>query len=872
MAFAKTTRAHPVPDDPEALYRQLARTNNGPDSLWSHQTDILRDWHGHYIKTTDVALELPTGAGKTLVGGLIGEWLRQSERKPVAYLCPNNQLAAQAANRLGEYGIPVSLLTGRVNRWDPVQRAKFTAADTVAVSIYSHVFNTNPGIIGAGTLLFDDAHAGEQPVAAAWSINIKREEGAYQQVLSVLSEGLSDQLVSSLRDDDSVRKYSKDVFLVAPAIVSLKAPDLEQTLNAAVAAKQIDKDQSYPLSTLAGHLGQCLVYVSHRCVLIRPLISPTVSHPAFADAGRRVYMSATLGAGGELERAFGRHKIRRMPVPKGWDKQGTGRRFFVFPELATEMSGDETLVEPWLKSTIEKHGRATLLTPSDYRAEAVIAAALPDGYVKLDGHTVEKDMAEFTKQDRAVLSLTNRYDGVDLPDDACRLLILAGLPSQGDLQERFLYEALGAGRVLQERIRARLIQGSGRATRNAKDHATVVIIGDDLTNFIIRPDVLAALRQELQAEIEFGRKQSLDRPVADINENIDLFRAQSAEWFDVEAEITADRDTRERQDPPATKEIADAAPKEVAAIEAWWNGDIELALQHAQEVVNILEKKRDAHRYSALWHYLCASWTRARADETGDPTGSLGKAAAGHIRRARGASRGTTWLNHLVEPVAAITSAEDFDELDRLAAQNLVDRINQWSGADDKAMTDARAGLAQSSYKKYEAGLKTLGWYAGASEVYDDGGAQAAPDSTWIFGTQLWVAWEAKSEAVSDSSIPAKYTRQATLHLSFIADKRNGEEVPAGSFTCYTTPQTKIEPSARAVCGEDVYLIPIHGPADLLAALDGALTKARTFGGAVDEAGVLNALKAEGCLPSQWLSRFTSQPLKSFNQQVDTVD
>ena len=64
-----------------------------------------------------------------------------------------------------------------------------------------------------------------------------------------------------------------------------------------------------------------MIYVSHRRLLIRPLISPTESHSAFADAQRRVYMSATLGSGGELERAFGRRKIRRMPVPRGWDKK-----------------------------------------------------------------------------------------------------------------------------------------------------------------------------------------------------------------------------------------------------------------------------------------------------------------------------------------------------------------------------------------------------------------------------------------------------------------------------------------------------------------------------------------------------------------------
>jgi superfamily II DNA or RNA helicase len=35
----------------------------------------------------DVALQLPTGSGKTLVGLLIGEWLRRKNREPVVFLC-----------------------------------------------------------------------------------------------------------------------------------------------------------------------------------------------------------------------------------------------------------------------------------------------------------------------------------------------------------------------------------------------------------------------------------------------------------------------------------------------------------------------------------------------------------------------------------------------------------------------------------------------------------------------------------------------------------------------------------------------------------------------------------------------------------------
>lgn len=43
------------------------------------------------------------------------------------------------------------------------------------------------------------------------------------------------------------------------------------------------------------------------------------SDPAFGNPARRVYPSATLGAGGKQERIFGRRKITRIPVPEGWE-------------------------------------------------------------------------------------------------------------------------------------------------------------------------------------------------------------------------------------------------------------------------------------------------------------------------------------------------------------------------------------------------------------------------------------------------------------------------------------------------------------------------------------------------------------------------
>jgi hypothetical protein len=62
------------------------------------------------------------------------------------------------------------------------------------------------------------------------------------------------------------------------------------------------------------------------------MIPPTFHNRVFSRAGQRVYLSATLGSGGELERAFGRFEITRMPLPTKTPPRSR-RRLFVFRDL-----------------------------------------------------------------------------------------------------------------------------------------------------------------------------------------------------------------------------------------------------------------------------------------------------------------------------------------------------------------------------------------------------------------------------------------------------------------------------------------------------------------------------------------------------------
>ncbi|MEM1687387.1 MAG: hypothetical protein QXR31_04830, partial [Zestosphaera sp.] len=77
----------------------------------------------------DVAIELPTGTGKTMVGLLLAEWRRRRYGKPVIYACPTNQLAYQVAAVAQREGIQAVTLLGSSIKWDAVQHTRYEAAE-----------------------------------------------------------------------------------------------------------------------------------------------------------------------------------------------------------------------------------------------------------------------------------------------------------------------------------------------------------------------------------------------------------------------------------------------------------------------------------------------------------------------------------------------------------------------------------------------------------------------------------------------------------------------------------------------------------------------------------------------------------------------
>jgi replicative superfamily II helicase len=106
MAFKTSIPVDTVPETPDMLLLEFPRRTI-PDVL-PHQQKVMRNFAELSPDVKDVALQLPTGSGKTLVGLLTGEWLRRKNRERIVYLCPTKQLVNQVVEQSEEkYGLTV---------------------------------------------------------------------------------------------------------------------------------------------------------------------------------------------------------------------------------------------------------------------------------------------------------------------------------------------------------------------------------------------------------------------------------------------------------------------------------------------------------------------------------------------------------------------------------------------------------------------------------------------------------------------------------------------------------------------------------------------------------------------------------------------
>lgn len=782
------------PADPEALFHSLKGRSPHIQALWAHQADILRAYAKSHVGASDVALQLPTGSGKTLVGLLIAEFRRQALDQRVLYLCPTRQLVNQVEAQAKEYGIPATAcLPPAYAGLNEYQRSQ-----SIAISTYSALFNTNPRFDEPQTIVLDDAHSAEDFIAGLWSVEISRKDhkDLYLALLTLLSPSLDSHFVGGMLDTSP----SPDIL---GNVEMLPHPFLlghEKAIHDAIDEGLPERDeQSFPFSKIKGNIRSCSLFISWSSILLRPLIPPTASHRPFAVARQRVFMSATLGDAGELERLSGIPKIARIPAPEALEQGASGRRLFLMPNAALK---EEEIVKV-VVDAVKAVDRALILTPRFAIAEGIGKLLSGNGITPQSPKDIESSVETFTKSKGTALILANRYDGLDLPGDDCRLLIFWGLPAGTNLIERFMLSRMNAGVLLRDRIRTRMTQGIGRCCRGATDYAAVILVGQKLLDFCGKKDIRQGMHRELQAELEFGLENSQKLPAEGFAELLALFLKRGEEWQVAERAILDLASTKKRETEALSKALGEVAAAEVEFSYALWQNDYVQAKARARAVSDKLGGV-ELMPYRAFWHYLegVAAWYEGQA---GNAPVALTHAKECFVQAGR-CSRFISWFSRLASRLQISVSDQSVSELDASAVEriaNWLDHVGLHGKEFERRLAVVGDQLTKKESTPFEMGLEGLGNLLGVEASRPTG--DAAPDGVWRFSPKQYVVFEAKSDESPTDSVSISTVRQANGHAQWVRTNMKPDS-DATITTVVVTPRRTLSKEAEPLCGDLRYL------------------------------------------------------------------
>lgn len=478
----------------ESLDRQTSHTEPRPA-----QRQALREMTRRRDER-DLVLKISTGAGKTGVGLLFLLSHMEEREEPVVYLCPTVQLVEQVlaeAARLGISAVPYS-------GGDRYPDAEAIAAKAVIVCTYDKLFNAKTTFDRADinlrpyAVVCDDAHAGVEEIRDAFTLNIT-DGKLRESLLGLLDPGCRNYrsgVWGDIVNDDPQASLEVPYWIWRPVVA-----EAQKVLSGYSSSHNKDTGFIFVWPFLRDILPWCRCIVAGTGIELVPDVMPVQMSKAFHEAKHRLFMSATLADDSVLVRELGCDVESAAKPIKPKSDRGLGERMVVAPSLI-----DPGLNRNWVMQQCErlsKKWRVVVLCSSE-RAARDWEAFGAKVFMGEEVNTAVRKLKDDTSNVRFAV-FSQRYDGVDLPDNACRILVIDGMPHGEGLTDKYDSSLTATPGGVRNRLTYRLEQGMGRAVRSHVDYAVVILSGADLANFIARKEVLRNMNLDTRAQLSLAR-------------------------------------------------------------------------------------------------------------------------------------------------------------------------------------------------------------------------------------------------------------------------------------------------------------------------------------------------------------------------------
>lgn len=598
----------PAPIDPLEIFRRMPKPQ-GVNDLYTSQAEVLEAWFERKDER-DTVVKLHTGGGKTLVGLLIAQSTLNDLKEPVLYLAPTTQLVKQTLEKAKSLGI----LAVPYTRGQPLHD-DFLNGKAVMVASYKALFNGHSkfGVRGqkmpirVGAVILDDAHVAFSVVRESFTLEVSSEND------SETYKALCTLFRTAFRDIDRLGTFDDTVSGLNNGVVEVPYwawNEQLDTVRGMLRGDGVNVPFAWPL--LRDNLHLCHALISSKAFTITSVLPLVNNFPTFSDAPRRIYMSATIADDSEIVRTFDADSQLVHNALTSRSLAGISERMILIPSLMPFDFDPQQVAKSTLKQVAGMNLGAVALVHANYAAQAwTDTAQFAEGSDQVE-NAIE---ALQSRKTNGPFVFANRYDGIDLPGDSCRVLVMEGLPSGTSDYELLRAATLYGGASISRMLAQRIEQGIGRGARGAGDHCVVLLLGSDLAGWIAKDANFRLLTSATRAQLEMG--STVSKEVSDVNDltnTIALSINRDIGWIEYHAATLAENVGPEAPDPKRFN----TASTERKAFNLWADGFYDKAIARLDQVAGSQDAVDDQTRG---WLYQLAgriadNWGQAeRSDE-----------------------------------------------------------------------------------------------------------------------------------------------------------------------------------------------------------------------------------------------------------------
>ena len=716
--------------NPSEIFMALPEKDPKYAYLRNVQAEVLDQWFEKRAQK-DSIIKMNTGSGKTTVALLILKSCLAENGGHAAYVVPDNYLVSQVIDEAKNLGINVTTSESDIS---------FLDGSSILVINIQKLFNgmsvfgmRSYGNVTLDYVLIDDVHACVDDVKTQFSIRIDCKNPIAKEIFKLYKDDLKAQN----------EKNFLDICSGDPASGYLSVPfwriqDTKSELLTILQSHKNDPDIKFNYPLIGDILQFCNCTFTYNSVEIEPYAIPISKITAFANAQRRIFMSATLCDDSQLTSVFDIDESIDIISPKL--AADIGDRMILFPQAYTPKISDQDI-----KNKLAEYAsnyNVVVIVPSKNRADfwSDVTSEIYSAINIVDG------VKKIRSQNHGLYVLVNKYDGIDLPNDSCRIIVLDGIPDARTALEKLRENYLqGSVNSIKEKIQ-KIEQGMGRGVRSTNDYCGVVIMGAALVQILYSRKAASffSVATRKQYEVSSILAQDLkNKSIDEIFSTLDYCIKQDKSWVQLSRNALSNL-----------------------------GYDKELKVEKATVVL------RKAFDFSTLKGNYAKSLELMRnlVNETTDPIykGFLMLEEAKYcqfvnpIDAQRILAAAQEYNHHIPNPIDGIKPIDDLKKI-KAQAQQILDMysekdVNEYV-LDINAAIDSLV-FAPSSYKIFEKSLMQLGKLLGFGASQPDETYNIGPDVLWYVGDLKYAVIECKNEATANS-ISKDYCEQLLSSVSW---------------------------------------------------------------------------------------------------------